>query len=295
MPKNTKPTDLEFIDVPSNILDLAIEYEFAKNSETKKQLQKETEQNLGDLLMSVVGMGIFSLGTWFCYAFTSWAWAENPGPFKFMFGFFALLIGLIIFACDLATLGIFLKTLFMWPINKWRLSKFKNIERTEGEEAIFTDKLAKMAYSITSSAKAVNALIEELHLREEMIAEGINIKFDQVRAREILTIAHERVNKQTRKLQTLLKYRQKREAGSIDLVEVTSLLDETSASALCEVQADIEIDSDNVFAALETTLAIDDLNAEFGDVDAIVRKRESRDRDEDKKKKAAMARTKATG
>ena len=293
MSENTEEatTKLAPIEIPEYVSDLALEYRRARNTKTKHGLITKAKEAKETIFAGPILTTLFGLGTWGLYVLTIWAWSGDNVEIGLGFlGLFGLVGGLISATFGIITALFTASELFEWLICTWKLRKFKNRDRTKEEEKIFTDKLAKMAYRITSSGRAVNALIEEITLHEEMLAEGIEI-FDHVRAKKILVLAHKKVNRELRRIITLLKYREKRESRSIDLSEISALLDESSVGVLSEVKAEIEVDPDAVFTALQETLALDDVNAELGEVDAIIRKRESGKpmKDDDKKIAAAQA------
>lgn len=275
------------ISVPEDVELLAMSYEYAKNGSEKKALCREMKTEKRDTFVNAawtIGLALAAYGAYLVFVSCNAAYQATPYDGLLMLGVIAGgTCGIAAGVMALLGLTVTVISLVNWIKHNRRLNQFKDNKRSEREDTIMQDKLAHMAYRVVESAKAVNTMREELKLHKNMIDLDMGM-FDQERAEEILEKAHERTCFELERVKTLMQLRERRGTHSADLTEITALLDESSANALCELKAKAEIAPEDVLASMHTTLITDDLNAELGDTNAIVRKRESQQRQDNGKK-----------
>ena len=278
---SAQTNSLEAIGISEEIRKMATSYRSAVDGKTIKHLKDTYEEAKSMFWVCLPIALIAGLLSALTFHFMDWSSEQNLTDFSI------LILGSVFAAISFFFgVGLF-HSIFDYPVSAVRYKRVAHLERTAAEEEIFLSKLHKLADKVTEAADAVNSGIQELDLHRRM--KKLNMgAVDHERAERILKAARLATLDERERLETLLELKDRRDQKALDLSGALRVLGDASSDALAEVQADLEVEPEEVLSTLSTTLAIDALDAELGDPKAIERERDAR-----KKNQAGAVRAQA--
>ncbi|HBK34462.1 MAG: hypothetical protein UU08_C0003G0003 [Candidatus Uhrbacteria bacterium GW2011_GWE2_40_58] len=257
------------IEIPEKMRKQAELYDASMRGDKRNELVKNRRSSRNVFWHSLLTLCVsIPVSTYF------FIYSEAHDPHGFYFLLYFLLFGVF---CTVSALGliVLLTAGYDYLESYFACKEPYLLTRLSEEDEVITNKMDRMASRVVHGADAVNSGITELDLQRRMERLGMG-SFDQERAIKILMPAYDRVCVELERYQTLCELRDRREKKALDLSGAIDLLDETSADVLAELQAELEIDPEDVLNTLHQTLAVDSLDAELGNVEALKREREAR-------------------
>ena len=275
------------IEVPKEIRKMSSAYSHAMDGDLLKKQREEVASFKSGLFWNTVLMIVSWLTFFGCYHYLEvnnlFSSTNAVSFFEGAIIFFSFILGLIAFFSGIFSSSMtFLHLVFFKKTADEHKAIVNMQDRTPEEDEIIANKLNRMAYRVVRQIDLVNNYLTELNLHRRMKELDMSV-IDHDRAEEILEKAYDSCKKELERLKVLLELKARREDKGIDLVSDIGLLEESSRDSLAELAAELEIDPENILGTLQSSLQLDAVNAELGDVGAIERERSAR------KKKTAGA------